>query len=86
VGFWNPTIYAAAQTSTSPFNSLQNDQVYGSKYFFQTSASGVTSNLAGQFTNDNLYYTGNPGAVYNPATGLGIGDLGKLVTVFKAKS
>jgi kumamolisin len=85
VGFWNPTIYAAAQTSSSPFNSLQNDQVYGSKYFFQTSASGVTSDLAGQFTNDNLYYTGNPGAVYNPATGLGIGNLGKLATVFKAE-
>jgi kumamolisin len=85
VGFWNPTIYAAAQTSTSPFNSLQNDQVYGSKYFFQTSAAGVTSDLSGNFTNDNLYYTGNPGAVYNPATGLGIGDLGRLDTVFKAK-
>jgi kumamolisin len=83
VGFWNPTIYAAAKTSTSPFNPLQSNQVYGPRYFFQTSASGVTSDLAGQFTNDNLYYTGTPGDVFNPTTGLGVGDLSGLDTVFK---
>jgi len=29
-------------------------------------------------TNDNLYYTGTPGTVYNPATGLGYPNLGAL--------
>ena len=30
-------------------------------------------------SNDNLYFTGTPGTVYNPATGLGTPDLGKLL-------
>jgi subtilase family serine protease len=29
-------------------------------------------------SNDNIYYTGNPGAVYNQGVGLGIPDLTKL--------
>ena len=29
-------------------------------------------------SNDNLYYTGTPGTLYNPATGLGTPDLAKL--------
>lgn len=33
-------------------------------------------------TNDNWYYTGQPGAIYNPATGLGIPDLTKLAADF----
>ena len=31
--------------------------------------------------NDNLYYTGTPGARYNPAVGLGIPDLTALAGV-----
>ena len=49
VGFWNPTIYAAAFGGNSPFTPL--DQ------------AGTS--------NDNIYYTGNPGEPYNegPASG-----------------
>jgi len=36
-------------------------------------------NTAGT-SNDNLYYTGNPGEQYNPATGLGVPNLTKLAT------
>ena len=28
--------------------------------------------------NDNIFYTGNPGQLYNPATGLGVPDLAKF--------
>jgi kumamolisin len=37
-------------------------------------------------TNDNLYYTGTPGAVYNPGTGLGTPLLGLLALNFKYHS
>jgi len=30
--------------------------------------------------NDNIFYTGNPGEQYNPATGLGVPDLAKFAT------
>jgi hypothetical protein len=33
-------------------------------------------------TNDNLYYSGMPGTLYNPATGLGTPDLAKLAADF----
>jgi kumamolisin len=33
-------------------------------------------------SNDNLYYTGNPGAVYSPTTGLGTPDLAELADDF----
>jgi kumamolisin len=45
-------------------------------------ATGPNSPLTplnqGGTSNDNLYYTGTPGAVYNPATGLGIPNLSAL--------
>ncbi|MGD0313943.1 MAG: S53 family peptidase [Acidimicrobiales bacterium] len=56
VGFWNPTIYALASSSHSPFTPLQQ--------------SGTM--------NDNLFYTGEPGSLYNEATGLGVPDLSEL--------
>jgi subtilase family serine protease len=33
--------------------------------------------------NDNLYYTGTAGHIYNPGTGLGVPNLGKLALAFK---
>ena len=56
VGFWNPSIYAAATGGNSPFTQLN-----------QASTS-----------NDNIYYTGNPGQAYNEGIGLGLPDLAKL--------
>ncbi|MGB8196341.1 MAG: S53 family peptidase [Acidimicrobiales bacterium] len=60
VGFWNPTIYGAAQGWNSPFTPL--------------SQAGTS--------NDNLFYTGTPGTIYNEATGLGIPNLGALARDF----
>jgi kumamolisin len=56
VGFWNPSMYAAAAGGNSPFTQL---------------------NQAGT-SNDNIYYTGNPGQLYNQGIGLGIPNLAKL--------
>ena len=61
VGFWNPTIYALASSSHSPFTPLQQ--------------SGTM--------NDNLFYTGEPGSLYNEATGLGVPDLSELARDLK---
>jgi kumamolisin len=82
LGFWNPVIYAAAQSDHSPFTPLSDNQIYGSSYFSQTNADGSTSPLAGSFSNNNLYYTGTPGTIYNPASGLGFADLADLGPFF----
>ena len=55
-GFWNPSIYKFAQSSSSPFTPL---------------------NTPGT-NNDNLYYSGTPGAMYNAGAGLGTPNLSKL--------
>ena len=60
VGFWNPSIYAAANGSASPFTPLDTAST----------------------SNDNLYYTGNPGEPYNEGVGLGIPDLTVLAGDF----
>ena len=36
--------------------------------------------------NDNLYYTGTPGAIYNPGSGLGVPNLDKLALDFRYHS
>ncbi len=56
VGFWNPTVYAAATSPNSPLTPL--------------SQRGTS--------NDNLYYSGTPGTVYNPGAGLGYPNLSAL--------
>ena len=60
VGFWNPSIYAAAAGSHDPFTQL---------------------NQAGT-SNDNVYYTGNPGQKYNQGIGLGLPNLAELAGDF----
>ena len=60
VGFWNPSMYAAAAGFHSPFTQL---------------------NQAGT-SNDNIYYTGNPGELYNEGIGLGIPNLAELAGDF----
>lgn len=60
VGFWNPTVYAAAARWNSPLTPL---------------------NQRGT-SNDNLYYTGTPGTVYNPGAGLGYPNLSALAQDF----
>ena len=39
-------------------------------------------NTAGT-SNDNLFYTGTPGTVFNPATGLGVPNLGQVMGLFE---
>jgi subtilase family serine protease len=82
LGFWNPVIYAAAQSGHSPFTTLSENQVYGSTYFSQTNANGSTSPLSGEFSSNNLYYTGTPGTIYNPSTGLGYPNFAALRAFF----
>ena len=84
VGFWNPVIYSSASSTGSPFTPLDGNQKYkGSEYLSTTDQStGATSTLPGTFSNNNLFYTGTPGSVYNPGSGLGYANLGALETVF----
>ncbi|HEX4431059.1 MAG TPA: hypothetical protein VHZ96_17450 [Frankiaceae bacterium] len=42
----------------------------------------MTTALAGEFSNNNLYYAGKPGAIWNPASGLGTPDLTALAGAF----
>jgi subtilase family serine protease len=60
VGLWNPSIYAFAGGSSSPFTPLQE--------------SGTGS--------DNLFYTGNPGQLFNPGNGLGLPNMNQLAADF----
>ena len=80
VGFWNPVIYSAAQSSSSPFTPIDIDQQFqGSEYLSTTNATtGVTKALPGAFSSDNLYYTGKPGTDFNAGSGLGYANLGAL--------
>ena len=60
VGFWNPTVYAAATRWNSPVTPLDQRGT----------------------SNDNIYYTGTPGTVYNPGAGLGYPNLSALAQDF----
>jgi kumamolisin len=60
IGFWNPEMYRAATSGSSPMTPLDQR------------GTG----------NDNIYYTGTPGTVYNEATGLGVPNLAELETDF----
>jgi kumamolisin len=54
---------------------LWNPSLYS---FAASSASPVTPLNQVSSNNDNLFYTGNPGELYNPATGLGVPNLAKF--------
>jgi subtilase family serine protease len=83
VGLWNPTIYKLASGANSPFTPLNDTKAYsGIKYLFQTNAKNVTTALPGQFSNNNEYFSGNPGTVWNPASGLGTPNLTALAKDF----
>jgi subtilase family serine protease len=83
VGFWNPQIYGFARSSTSPFQPLNDTRAYrGVKFLSQTSKAGVTTAVRGEFSNNNLFYTGKRGKIWNPATGLGVPNLTALAGDF----
>ncbi|WP_298342031.1 S53 family peptidase [Ferrimicrobium sp.] len=81
IGFWNPNIYRFAESTNSPFHPLDSNTVYGSSYY-SGMYHGKTLNISGEFTNTNDYYTGTPGAIYNPGSGLGYANLLKLLSDF----
>lgn len=81
-GFWNPALYRFASSAASPFTPVSSDVVFGSGFYYQTSASGTREPLAGRFASDNSYYTGTPGTRYNPGSGLGYPDLAALARRF----
>lgn len=68
IGFWNPQIYRFAAQAGSPFNPLNT--------------VGSTANDGSG--NDNGFYTGTPGTVYNQAVGLGTPDVAGLADSFAA--
>lgn len=83
VGFWNPAIYRFARSSHSPFRPLNDTKAYsGKRFLFQTNAKGVVTALPGQFSNNNLFYTGTPGRTWNAASGLGLPNLTSLAHAF----
>jgi subtilase family serine protease len=56
---------------------LWNPSLYS---FARGSASPVTPLSQASSDNNNIFYTGNPGELYNPATGLGVPNLAKFAT------
>jgi kumamolisin len=54
---------------------LWNPSLYS---FARGSASPVTPLSQASSNNDNVFYTGNPGELYNPATGLGVPNLAQF--------
>ena len=67
VGFWNPQIYRFASSLNSPFTPLNDTTAYqGKQYLYQTDANGHVTALPGEFSNNNEYFTGNPGDDLEP--------------------
>jgi subtilase family serine protease len=87
-GGWGGTGFGAPQLAAA---AALIDQYAGHRtglwnpfiYAFAISARSPFTPLSAQGTsNDNLYYTGTPGQVFNPGSGLGYPDLAKLAGDF----
>jgi kumamolisin len=87
-GGWGGTSFGAPQLNGA---AALIDQAVGHRvglwdpaiYGFAMSASSPFTPLSAQGTsNDNLYYTGTPGQIFNPGSGLGYPDLAKLAEDF----
>ncbi len=88
-GGWGGTSFVAPQLngSAAVIDSslghrvgLWNPAIYGSAHGFLSHAAGFTELGQAGTSNDNLYYTGNPGQPYNEAVGLGFPDLTKVAS------
>jgi kumamolisin len=91
-GGWGGTSFVAPQLngSTAVIDSYLGHRVglwNPSIYAFATSHNSPFTplNTAGT-SNDNIYYTGNPGTVYNEGSGLGFPNLSKLAADFASES
>jgi kumamolisin len=87
-GGWGGTSFVAPQLNGS---TALIDQYVGHRvglwnpqiYRFASSGNDPFTAMDDSSTNnDNLYYTGTPGTLYNPATGLGYPDLAQLAYDF----
>ena len=85
-GGWGGTSFGAPQLAGA---AALIDQYAGHRaglwnpaiYAFAMSKNSPFTPLSGQGTsNDNLYYTGTPGQIFNAGSGLGYPDLAKLAT------
>jgi kumamolisin len=85
---WGGTSFGAAQLNGA---AALIDQYVGHRvglwnpaiYSFAISASSPFTPLSAEgASNDNLYYTGTPGQIYNPGSGLGYPNLAKLAGDF----
>ena len=85
-GGWGGTSFVAPQFngSTAVIDSylghrvgLWNPRLYS---LAASPASPVTPLSQASTNNDNIFYTGNPGQLYNEATGLGVPNLAKFAT------
>lgn len=86
---WGGTSFVAPQLNG--IAALMNQQARGRVGFWnpqiyrfaqQTNSPFTPMNTAGT-SNDNLYYTGTPGTVWDPATGLGYPNVVKLAQDFR---
>jgi subtilase family serine protease len=87
-GGWGGTSFGAPQLNAAAAvidqavghrTGLWNPAIYG---FAMSARSPFTPLSAQGRRNDNLYYTGTPGQVFNPGSGLGYPDLAKLAADF----
>jgi kumamolisin len=91
-GGWGGTSFVAPQLngSTAVIDSYLGHRVgfwNPAIYKFATShTSPFTPLNTASRSNDNIYYTGNPGTVYNQGSGLGIPNLSKLAADFALRS
>jgi kumamolisin len=88
-GGWGGTSFVAPELngSTAVIDSALGHRVGFWNPSIYRAASSYNSpftplNQAGT-SNDNIFYTGNPGTVYNPATGLGTPNLAELARDFR---
>jgi subtilase family serine protease len=87
-GGWGGTSFVAPQLngSTAVINSYLGRRVG----FWNPAIYALATSWNGPFTvlnavgtsNDNIYFTGNPGSVYNEGSGLGVPNLSKLAFEF----
>jgi kumamolisin len=90
-GGWGGTSFVAPQLngSTAVINSYLGHRVgfwNPAVYAFATSWNDPFTVLSAVGTSsDNIYYTGNPGSVYNEGSGLGFPDLSKLAFDFASE-
>jgi kumamolisin len=87
---WGGTSFVAPQLAGAA--AVINSYLGGRAGFWNTAMYRFAAGPDSPFTpldgagtsNDNLYYTGTPGSLFNPASGLGVPNLAKLAADFRA--